>query len=198
MMLIEQTPLQTKSLPISEFKEQLRMHIKFTDAVSNDESESFLRSAITYIEARTGKILIERQFVWTPSAWDGPHQQVFPVSPVNTINAFHIRDRYGALTLVDVGCYGLQKEDHQSCLTAVWGRLPTIPVGGRAEVFFEAGLATTWGDLPDDTAYAVLMLAVHFYENRNVSGYADSLLPYSVSRLIKRCINELGVIPKKD
>ena len=187
MMLVEQTTVPTLALPISEFKDHLRMGTGFADdAVQDGVLESYLRSAMASIEARTGKILIEREFMWSLTPWRSLHQQAFPVAPVSLISAFRMLDRAGAVTLIDAGRYALQKDDHRPRLTAVGGSLATIPIGGSAEVIFEAGFAATWGDLPADIAHAVLMLAAHFYENRDVSGSGDAVMPYGVSSLIER------------
>ncbi|HHI71295.1 MAG TPA: phage gp6-like head-tail connector protein, partial [Rhodobacteraceae bacterium] len=43
-----------------------------------------------------------------------------------------------------------------------------------------------WGDLPADVAHAVMLLAAHYYEHRDVGGAADKVMPYGVTSLIER------------
>jgi len=187
MMLVEQTTVPSLALPISEFKDHLRMGTGFADdAVQDGVLESYLRSAMAAIEARTGKVLIVREFMWSLTAWRSLQEQAFPVAPVNLISAFRMLDRAGAVTVIDPGRYALQKDDHRPRLMAAGGSLPTIPIGGSAEVIFEAGFGAVWGDLPADIAHAVLMLAAHFYENRDVAGSGEAVMPYGVTSLIER------------
>ncbi len=187
MMLVEQTTVPALALPISEFKDHLRMGTGFAnDALQDSVLESYLRSAMAAIEARTGKILIAREFMWSLTAWRALHEQAFPVAPVSLISAFRMLDRGGVVTLIDAGRYALQKDDHRPRLMATGGCLPTIPIGGSAEVIFQAGFGAVWGDLPADIAHAALMLAAHFYENRDVAGSGDAVMPYGVTSLIER------------
>ena len=187
MMLVEQTTVPTLALPITEFKDHLRMGTGFSDdAVQDDVLESYLRSAMAAIEARTGKVLIVREFLWSLTAWRALAAQAFPVAPVGAISVFRMLDRTGAVTVIDAGRYALQKDDHRPRLMAVGSSLPSIPIGGSAEVIFEAGFGAAWGDLPADMAHAVLMLAAHFYENRDVAGTGGEAMPYGVTSLIER------------
>ena len=187
MMLVEQTTVPALALPIAQFKDHLRMGTGFADdAVQDAVLESYLRSAVAAIEARTGKILIARSFMWSVTAWRALGEQAFPVAPVNAISELRVLDRLGAVTVIDAGRYSLQKDDHRPKLLAVGGCLPTIPIGGSAEVIFDAGFGAAWGDLPADVAHAVMLLAAHYYEHRDVGGAADKVMPYGVTSLIER------------
>ena len=69
-MLIEETAVPQAALPVNEFKAHLRLGTGFSDGdVQDMVLESFLRAAIAAIEARTGKILVERSFSWTLTRW---------------------------------------------------------------------------------------------------------------------------------
>lgn len=85
-MLIEQTTVPALALPIAKFKDHLRMGTGFADdAVQDAVLESYLRSAMAAVEARTGKVLIERSFMWSLTAWRALGEQAFPVAPVTAI-----------------------------------------------------------------------------------------------------------------
>jgi len=187
MMLVEQTTVPTLALPIDAFKDHLRMGTGFADeAVQDSVLESYLRSAVAAIEARTGKILIARSFMWSVTAWRSLGEQAFPVAPVSAITELRLLDRMGAVTVIDAGRYSLQKDDHRPKLLAVGGCLPTIPIGGSAEVIFTAGFGAVWGDLPADVTHAVMLLAAHYYEHRDVGGAGGEVMPYGVTSLIER------------
>jgi len=187
MMLIEQTTVPTLALPIAIFKDHLRMGTGFADdAVQDAVLESYLRSAMAAIEARTGKVLIERSFMWSLTAWRALDQQAFPVAPVNAITELRLLDRLAVVTVIDSARYGLQKDDHRPKLLAASGNLPVIPIGGSAEVIFTAGFGTVWEDLPADVTHAVMLLAAHYYEHRDVGGAGNDVMPYGVTSLIER------------
>ncbi|PIE16794.1 MAG: hypothetical protein CSA68_01200 [Rhodobacterales bacterium] len=187
MMLVEQTTVPAAALPIAEFKDHLRMGTGFADdALQDAVLESYLRSAMAAIESRTGKILIARQFMWSLTAWRSLQKQAFPVAPVGQITGFRMRDRAGAVSEIASARYALQKDDHRPYLLAVGGNLPDIAIGGAAEVVFEAGFGAAWTDLPADIAHAVLLLAAHFYENRDLAGAGQAAMPYGVTSLIER------------
>jgi len=187
MMLVEQTTVPTLALPIAEFKDHLRMGTGFADdAVQDAVLESYLRSAMAAIEARTGKILIARSFMWSLTAWRALGEQAFPVAPVSVVSELRLLDRLAVATMIDPARYGLQKDDHRPKLVAVGGCLPTIPIGGSAEVIFDAGFGAAWGDLPADVNHAVMLLAAHYYEHRNVGATNGDVMPYGVTSLIER------------
>ena len=69
-MLIEETTVPDAALPVDEFKAHLRQGTGFGEDTLQDEVlRSFLRASIAAIEARTGKVLMERAFSWTLSAF---------------------------------------------------------------------------------------------------------------------------------
>lgn len=187
MMLVEQTTVPVLALPIAEFKDHLRMGTGFADdAVQDGVLESYLRSAMAAIEARTGKILIERSFMWSVTAWRALGEQAFPVAPVSAIAEVRVLDRLAAVTVIDPSRYILQKDDHRPKLLAAGGNLPSIPIGGSTEVIFTAGFGAAWGDLPADVTHAVMLLAAHYYEHRDIGGTGGDVMPYGVTSLIER------------
>ena len=94
MMLIEETPILTAALPVAELKAHLRLGSGFAeDSLQDPVLESFLRAAIAAIEARTGKILIAREFSWTLSDWRNAEGQAMPVAPVTEILELVLIDR---------------------------------------------------------------------------------------------------------
>ena len=64
-----------------------------------------------------------------------------------------------------------------------------MPLAGTVEIEFTAGFGPGWGDLPADLAYAVLLLATHYYEHRSGVGLDGAAMPFEVSTLIERYRN---------
>lgn len=189
MMLIELTTVPLGVLPVTQFKDHLQLGTGFSGGSLQDPVlENYLRSAIAAIEARTGKVLLEKQYSWTLTAWREACRQALPLAPISGVDALRTTDRLGVATVVDPGEYRLEKDMHRPVLWGSTGALVTIPMSGTAEVDFTAGFGPAWADVPEDLALAVFMLATHYYENRNAMG-GEVVMPFGVSSLIQRYRN---------
>jgi uncharacterized phiE125 gp8 family phage protein len=190
MMLVEQTTVPSIALPVAEFKDHLLLGTGFADDGSQDAIlENYLRAAIAAIEARTGKVLVSKQYTWTLTAWREASHQPLPLAPVFAIDALRIIDRTDVATIVDATGYVLEKDMHRPKLWASGYSLASIPIGGTAEIDFWAGYGAAWSDVPVDLGQATYMLASHFYENRSATSGSDGAVPFGVSALIERYRN---------
>ena len=186
MMLVEETTVAASALPVEQFKAHLRLGTGFADDSLQDAVlESFLRAAMAAIEARTGKILLEREFSWTLSAWRDELAQALPIAPVGEIIELAIVKRDETEVVIDPSVYWLER-DHSRPRLVSSSCLPSIPAGGVAEVVFLAGFAQSFDALPADLAQAVLMLAAYYYEHRDATDMGDGTVPYGVGVLIER------------
>jgi uncharacterized phiE125 gp8 family phage protein len=187
MILVEETSVPGALLPVEQFKAHLRLGTGFSDdSVQDAVLESFLRAALAAIEARTGKVILSRDFTWSLTAWRDSRGQALPVAPVNAIVEVIITDRLGATEAVDPSLYRLAKDEQRPRLLPTGFILPTVPVGGSVDVTFSAGYAGAWSDLPEDLAQAVLLLAAHYYEYRHETQLGQGCMPFGVSSLIER------------
>jgi uncharacterized phiE125 gp8 family phage protein len=105
------------------------------------------------------------------------------------VSKMSIVDRFGAETVIDPVRYVLEKDAHRPRIAATSLFLPSIPVGGSAEIQFDAGYAETWAELPADLARAVFLLAALYYENRSEAGGSGGAIPYGVAALLDRYRN---------
>ena len=187
MMLVEQTTVPSAALPVAEFKDHLRLGTGFADdGVQDAVLESYLRASMAAIEARTGKILIAREFSWTLTGWRDLGRQALPVAPVQTLIEVKIVDRYGTATVIDPDRYRLEQDSQRPRLASTSMHLPLIPVHGSAEIRFTAGYGPDWHALPADLGQAVFLLAAHYYENRAAMVAGEQPMPFGVSLLIDR------------
>ncbi len=187
MMLIEETTVPSAALPVALFKEHLRLGSGFADDGLQDTLlESFLRSALAAIEARTGKALIERSFSWSLTRWRDASAQALPIAPVSAIVDVMLVDRAGDEVPVDAAAYYLKPDMQRPVLAATGARLPVIPTAGSVRIEMLAGFGPEWSDLPADLAQAVLLLASHYYEYRHEMQYDGGCMPFGVSALIER------------
>lgn len=187
MMLIEETTLPDAALPVDQFKAHLRLGTGFGgDSLQDEVLMSFLRAAMAAIEARIGKVLIERSFSWTLNGWRDRASEVLPVAPVTNVTEVVLVDALGDASILDAGLYRLEKDSQRPRLRPVGNWLPNVAIGGEVRISFDAGFATDWGGLPADLGHAVLMLATHYYEYRHETKLSDGCMPFGVTSLIQR------------
>ncbi|WP_417721211.1 head-tail connector protein [Salipiger sp.] len=187
MMLIEETVVPSGALPMATMKRHLRMGSGFDeDDVQDEMLQSFLRAAMAAIEARTGKALLSRNFVWTVHDWRDPEGVALPIAPVESLTQLSVVDRFGAAETVEPNRYRLEADPHAPRLRPQGASLPTIPTGGAAELRFVAGYSGSFDGLPADLAQAVLLLAAHYYEYRHETALGQGCMPFGVTSLVAR------------
>lgn len=187
MILMEENAVPEAALPLARFKAHLRLGTGFDDAGLQDPVlDSFLRAALAAIEARTGKVLIERVFSWSLSHWRDATGQALPVAPVREVLRLSLHDPSDEEDVVSPGHYRLEPDPQRPMLRPSGRLLPAIPANGTAEVVFRAGFGPDWADLPPDLAQAVLLLAAHYYEYRHDTALGSGCMPFGVSSLIER------------
>ncbi len=187
MLLVELAEAPPSALPIARLREHLRLGTGFSDDTLQDGLlEGFLRAALSAIEARTGKALIERPFELSVEAWHRADRQPIPVAPVGSVSAVALLDADGNPTPLPLGALRLEIDAMHPCLAARGGLLPAIPAGGMARVTFEAGYGPAWSDVPSDLAHAVMMLAAHYHEHRSDTALSSGCMPFGVTALIER------------
>lgn len=186
MMLTEVTPVPQAALPVAEFKDHLRLGSGFADdGLQDGLIEAYLRAAMAAIEARIGKMLYRRPFLWVLECWR-EEEQALPVSPVAGITSVTVVDAEGVETLIPAGAYRLIPDLHRPRLVGKGVALPTIPTLGVVKVVFEAGFGPGWTDVPVDLRQAVLLLASEYYEHRHDDTAQGAGLPFGVVTLIER------------
>ncbi|MCT8160119.1 hypothetical protein [Pseudoruegeria sp. SHC-113] len=192
MKLSEVTAIADANLPLAGFREFLRLGTGFSDdGLQDDLLLACLRAALASVEARTGKAVYAREFIWVTNGWRALDAQCLPVAPVSALLEMNVRDRTGAVEPVDLARFALVQDMQRPRLEAVSGSLPSIPTGGQAELRFTAGFSPAWAELPADLRQAIFALAAFFYENRTPDGGGGAwptqvnglLAPYFTVRL---------------
>ncbi|SFK66692.1 head-tail connector protein [Shimia haliotis] len=187
MMLVEETEVPSAGLPVAEFREHLRLGTGFSeDTLQDAVLESFLRAALSAVEARTGKVLLERDFSWTLEGWRGVDAQGLPVAPVSAVTGLALTNRAGEVVTVASSSYRLVADRQVPEVRSTSTCLPVVPDGGSATVQFTAGFGAGWTDVPVDLRQAVLMLAAHYYEYRHDTALQGGCMPFGVTSLLER------------
>ena len=185
-MLVEETKIATADLPVATFKAHLRLGSGFSDDMLQDPVlEGCLRSALAAIESRTGKALMQRRFSVTANAWTPGAEQSLPIAPVTGLHALTTTDTAGSVTPHNISNFSLLRDAHTPKAVSLSGSWPAIAPQGSAKLTFIAGYGTAFQDLPADFAQAVLVLASHYYEARNIAGLSASAMPFGISVLIE-------------
>ena len=185
MVLVELTSLPDTALPVQDLRNHIRLSTGFADGGSEDgHLELCLRSAMSTIEARTGKVLLTRPFRWSLTAWRDLARQTLPIAPVSAVTALRIIDQGGTSTTADPANFRLVADAHRPQLVSKGLVLPSIPVGGSAEIDFDAGYASVWSGVPANIAQATVHLAGFLYEHR-LDGGGGVALPAAVTSLIE-------------
>ncbi|KFE36339.1 hypothetical protein DW2_03484 [Thioclava atlantica] len=186
-MLKEETVVGAETLPLTAFREHVRLGTGFSDLGAEDGAlEAYLRAAIAAIEGRTGKVLLARDYSLTLTAWRGVCEQPLPVAPVRSVSELRLVDAAGQATLLPAENYRLIADLQRPRLAARGTALPEIPAGGVAEIRFSAGFGANWAEVPVDLAQAVLLLAAQYYECRQAGGAEVSAMSFGVMALIER------------
>lgn len=186
-MLIEETSVPDAVLPIDALKAHIRASSGFgQNDIQDDVLRSFFRAAMSAIEARIGKALIERVFEWTSSGWADPQRQQLPIAPITAISRITLVAHDGVQSDLDPATYWLKRDAQAPSVRPKNGTLPCPESGGEVLVQFSAGYAATWEDIPRDLQQAVMMLAAHYYEYRQDTGLAGGCMPFGVTSLIER------------
>jgi uncharacterized phiE125 gp8 family phage protein len=183
LMLMELTSVPGAALPVDELARHLRLSRGFADDGDLDgHLEACLRAALAAIEARIGKALYRRRFSLSVAAWSADDRHVLPVAPATAVESLKVFSRTGEEAVIDPAGYVLYADPHRPAVLSVASRMPSLPMGGTAEIVFEAGFAADWPDLPPDLRQAVLLLASEFF-GQDVQPEVG--LPLSVAVLIE-------------
>jgi len=187
MLLKELSPATLTPVPLRELAAHLRVSQGFSDDGTEDALlELFLRNATAVIEARLSRALIARPYTLQTASWNRRGHLVLPLGPVAEIDGIRFL-RQG--TIIDLAPeeWTLEPGTQRQRVTGQGGGpLRGLPHGALAEISFTAGYGPSWNQVPDDLRHAVLLLAAHFYDNRDGEVAADHGMPHGLASLLER------------
>ncbi len=166
-------PAAAEPVTLAELKE----HIRVTDASEDAFIAGALAAAVRSIEARSGLALLTQG--WRLALDAAPQETLLlPIAPVQSVDAVTV-----SAAPVDPSVYEAAPGSPGRLRVAAPWPAPARAIGDIA-IDFTAGHATP-ADTPGPLKQAVLMLAAHFYENRESAGEARVYsVPRSVDALI--------------
>ncbi|MEP0708186.1 MAG: head-tail connector protein [Parvibaculum sp.] len=164
---------------------EARAHLKL-DATEEDALlGALVTAARTLLEAETRRAFLTQRWQLTLDEWPAG-ALALPLAPVASVIAVKVAAMSGAMIAIDPGFYEVDAKGEPPRLAAKRGQAWPMPATRLAgiSVDFEAGYGTA-ADVPMPLRQAVLLLAAHWFENREPVGDGVEL-PLTVSALIAR------------
>jgi uncharacterized phiE125 gp8 family phage protein len=126
--------------------------------------ETLVRAALDHAEAFTGQVTIRRDgAALVPARADWAR---LPVTPVQVIGVVHGVPAEGAAFALAIDAYAIDIDAQGDG----WVRVMRPGSAGRIEVAVRAGMAETWGTLPEALRQGVVRLAAHLFTDRDGTG----------------------------
>jgi uncharacterized phiE125 gp8 family phage protein len=142
---------------VDEVKASLRIHNGDEDALVG----GLLGSAAGLCEQFTGRALLRRGFtelIAASAVWTR-----LEACPVQAIVGVDLLGPDGAAELLGASDYAVDID----AAGEGWVRLTGAVHSGRVRVRYEAGLASTWAELPEALRHGIVRLAAHLYGQRD-------------------------------
>ena len=168
---------------LTEAKAQLRLDVADDDGLL----AGYLLAAREFIEGQTKRDLVEKTWDYTADyGWPARNYRPYirlPVNPVKSVTSVTYVDEAGTTQTLDPSQYIVAaRSDRSHIEPAVNSHWPTVKrIPDAITVRFVSG----YENCPPDLKAAIMLLAGHFYENREaVSAKAMNEVPFSVDALL--------------
>ncbi|MEM6851363.1 MAG: head-tail connector protein [Pseudomonadota bacterium] len=149
---------------------EAKLHLRIDHSDEDSYIAGLIVAARRLAEKRTGRSFITQTWALTMDAFADPDVVELRRGPVQSIDHFRVYDADDAAETVAATAYRLDGEGAYPRLTrrgaASWPR-----PGRRAsgiEIQYRAGFGDTATDVPQDVRQAILTLAAHLYERREI------------------------------
>lgn len=151
-------------LTLAEAKAHLRLDGSGEDALV----ASLILTARLHLERLLARAFISQGWTLWLDRWPAPTAVLLPIAPVLGIDAVRIYAADDSAETVPAEDYQLDGQGVPPRLVArvAWPS-PTRPANG-VEIVFTAGYGTAATDVPQPLRHAMLLLAAHWYEHREL------------------------------
>lgn len=185
MMMVELNSSPVEDLPMEAFASHLRLAEGFGELPGQAQKlEWCLRAAIAALEARLGKLFLERDFIVRTNKWSANDKLTFSSAPVKSIDLVKIVRSGAEETVINPDRYTLQQDAHRPALVSRTSALPMLGVDASAEVTVRAGYSGTWDAVPAALRQATFILAETFFD-REPGEERSHELPCAVCLLVE-------------
>ena len=184
MALLPTSPPAVEPVTLGEAKAHLRIDGSEEDTLL----QSLVQAARVHLELVLARAFITQGWTYLRDAWPVGRELVLPLAPVASVNSVAVIAADGTRATLDPAAYLLDGSGSTPRLVLA-GATP-LPRPGRAgngiEIVLVAGHGSTGADVPAPLRHAILLLAAHWYENRQPVeiGLAGEPLPLAIAELI--------------
>lgn len=182
------TPPAVLPLTLDEVKAHLRVEADHT--LEDALLYGYLRAAVGLVEAHTRRALMTQTWDLHLDAFPAAGVAIrLPKAPLQAVNSVAYVDADGATRTWASGDYAVAASSVAARLLPAYGKSwPATRAQAQAvTVRFTAGYGDAPAAVPEEIRVALLMLAMHFYENRapmNIGSIVNPL-PFTVSALLE-------------
>ncbi len=181
MTLTRLAPPANPVLTPTDLAEHLRLPVASPEVEQTAELTALIAAATAAIERRIDGALIAQGWIWKVTDWRQARE--LPLAPVMSIESITLIAPDG----VEQPWTGWSLTPgplRPRLTTGPQRSWPKIPHGGYAAIRFIAGFGPDASDIPADLRHAVLMLAAHYFEHREVATHPLTPLPLGVGSLL--------------
>jgi len=163
------------------------MHVTWND--EDTYISALITAARRYAENFTGRALITQTWdQWLDNLPYGGETERIAKSPVQSVSAVTYVDSAGATQTLSSTVYTVDTDSQPGLFYLAYNQSwPSVREQRKAvKIRFAAGYGTTEASVPAPINQAILMLAAHFYENREsvVVGTIINDVPFGVDALL--------------
>lgn len=168
-----------------------KAHMRVDDENSDTYISSLLEVASDTVSEMAGKALINQTWQLQLGMVSGQSRVYLPYAPIVSITSIAYYDGDDSSQSADVGDYALKGDNDTAWIepagTGVWPSMYDRP--DALTITYLAGYGTSPANVPPNLRHAVLMLAAHWFENRETANHAAAMvkeIPFSVEALVNQ------------
>lgn len=160
------TPPALEPVSLAEAKAHLRIDAADEDAVLS----RVIAAAREHLERSLGRALLAQSWRYTLDAWPSGYAVGLPLAPVQSVDSVKVYAQDDSSTTLPVGSYLLDGLGAPARLirrgAQAWPA--ATRAGNGVEINFTAGHGSAPTDVPAALRVALLLLAAHWFEHREV------------------------------
>lgn len=174
------SPPAVEPVSVAELRAQVRLVHTQEDALL----EHYIKAARQHVEGLTRRVLITQTLRVILDRWPAGRAVRLPVGPVQDVLSVSLLDSDGVPQALSPGEWRFYHGSEPGSLRAQPGAGPAEPVNG-IEIEFTAGYGADGSFVPAPLRQAILLLAAHWYENREASvDFGNGSMPQALDRLL--------------
>lgn len=172
--------------------DEMKSHLRVSSTAEDSLIEGYIVAARKYAERVTGRAMMDQ--TWRLTRDDFPTADTLELEGVVPLSSTDVTVRYfpssGGSTTVDGGEFYVDTEPEPGRVvlrsSGIWPS-ETLREKGGVQVDFEAGYGKSGNKVPRDLRQAVLLMAAHWYENREpvVIGSVGREVPMAAQSILK-------------